>query len=116
MPANSRELALKIANVLESKKAVDVQVLDVSHLTIIADYFVIASGNSERQVIALCDELEHAMEQQGFQARRKEGYRFGRWIVLDYTDVIVHIMHRDERAFYNLERLWADSLPLSVRS
>jgi ribosome-associated protein len=116
LPEESRKLALRIANVLESKKAIDVMVLDISHLTTIADCFVLASGNSERQVKSLCDELEEAMEQQGIKAHRREGYRFGRWIVLDYNDVVVHILHRDERAFYNLEKLWADSLPLSVRS
>ena len=116
LPGNSRELAFQIADVLESKKAVNVLVLDISHLTIIADCFVIASGNTERQVKSLCDELEEAMEKQGIKAHRKEGYRSGRWIVLDYGDVVVHLLHRDDRAFYNLEKLWAHSLPLSVRN
>ena len=70
MPEESRKLALRIANVLESKKAIDVMGLDISHLTIIADCFVLASGNSERQVKSLCDELEEAMEQQGIKANR----------------------------------------------
>lgn len=116
MQNNSKELALQIAKILDAKKAIDVVVLDISHLTIIADYFVIASGNTEIQVRALCDELLKSMSEQGIEARGQEGYRHGRWVVLDYGDVIVHIFHREDRAFYNLERLWADSLPLSVDS
>jgi len=112
---NSKELALQIAKVLDSKKAADVVILDISHLTIIADYFVIASGNTEIQVRALCDELLKSMREQGVEARAHEGYRHGRWVVVDYGDVIVHIFHREDRAFYNLERLWADSQILSVR-
>jgi len=111
---NSKELALQIARILDAKKAIDVVVLDISHLTIIADYFVIASGNTEIQVRALCDELLKSLRQQGVDVRRQEGYRHGRWVVLDYGDVIVHLFHREDRAFYNLERLWADSLSLSV--
>lgn len=114
MHNNSRELALQIARILNSKKAIDVRILDISRLTIITDYFVIAGGNSEIQVRALCDEVLEYMRKQGIEVGRQDGYRYGRWIVLDYGDVIVHLFHRDERAFYNLERLWADGLPLSV--
>lgn len=114
MQNNSKELALQVARILDAKKAIDVVILDISHLTIIADYFVIASGNTEIQVRALCDELVKNMSEQGIQARAQEGYRHGRWVVVDYGDVVVHIFHREDRAFYNLERLWADSQILSV--
>lgn len=114
MPNNSKELAFQIAQILDSKKAEDVRILDISRLTIIADYFVIASGRSELQVKTLCDELDRKLSEQGLAASRRDGYRNARWVVLDYSDVIVHIFHREERAFYNLERLWADSLQLSI--
>ncbi|MGI6160649.1 MAG: ribosome silencing factor [Christensenellales bacterium] len=89
-------------------KAEDILVLETSKLTIIADYFIICSGRSSIQVKSLSDKLEEAMEAHGITATRKEGYQAGRWIVLDYSDVLVHIFHSEEREFYNLERLWTD--------
>jgi len=110
----SKKLALKIAQILDDRKAIDVVVLDIHKLTIIADYFVIASGTSEIQVRALCDEVEDKLKQEGIEAIHKDGHGGNRWVALDYGDVIVHIFHQDEREFYDLERLWADGIPLSV--
>ena len=76
--------------------------------TIIADWFVIASGRSTTQVKALCDELEEKTAEKGMIARRKEGYQEGRWIVMDYGTILVHIFHPEEREYYKLERLWVD--------
>lgn len=104
-----RILADEIASILDDKKAVDVVILDISRLTVIADYFVIGSGNTDTQVKALYDELEKRMREKGIEAKRIEGAREGRWIVMDYGDIIVHLFHREEREFYNLERLWADA-------
>lgn len=100
--------ALKVAKQLFMKKAEDVRVLKVDHLTIVADYFVLASGRSDVHVKSLCDEIEDLMEEQGRERLRIEGYRQGRWIVLDYGDILIHIFHRSEREFYDLERLWID--------
>lgn len=106
---DSRELALQIAEFLYSKKGEDIQVLNVAHLTSIADYFVICSARSTTQCRALADDLEEKLtEGEGIDARRKEGYRESRWIVLDYGSVIVHVFHEQEREYYNIERLWAD--------
>jgi ribosome-associated protein len=102
------EKVLDMAKTLAAKKAEDVVVLDVKHLTIIADYFVIASGRSTTHIKSLCDELEEELAKKGIFAKRKEGYNEARWIVLDFLDVLVHIFHRDEREFYNIERLWVD--------
>jgi ribosome-associated protein len=110
---NSEKLVHEIAGILDNKKAEDVVVLDISKLTVLADYFVIASGKSEIQVKALYDELEEKMEEKGICARHRDGYD-GRWIVLDYGDIIVHLFHHEERAFYSLERLWADADRVSV--
>lgn len=93
----------------EDKKAYDIRVLDISDLTSIGDYFIILSGNSQRQVMAIADEIEEKMKEAGYELRNKEGYRNGRWILLDYGDIVVHVFHKEDREFYNLERLWVDA-------
>lgn len=106
---DSLNLVKHIVECLEEKKALDIVTLHISKLTIIADYFIIASGRSELQVNSLYDELERKMSELGYEPLRRDGHKGGRWIVLDYGDVIVHIFHKEERAFYNLERLWSDA-------
>lgn len=96
------------AKLLYMKKAEDVRLLNVSHLTIIADYFILASGRSDVHVKSLCDEVQEYMTGIGKKQLRIEGYREGRWIVVDYGDILVHIFHKQEREFYGLERLWVD--------
>ncbi|HIT01193.1 MAG TPA: ribosome silencing factor [Candidatus Faecaligallichristensenella faecipullorum] len=108
MMNNPREIALEVAKVLDSKKAVNIVLLEVAHLTVVADCFVIASGRSANQVKALAHEVEDKMAELGLDARRREGYQEGRWIVLDYASVLVHIFHEQEREYYNIERLWMD--------
>ncbi len=93
---------------LYAKKAEDVRILHVSHLTIVADYFILASGRSDVHVKSLCDEIRKFMLETGRVQLRIEGYREGRWIVIDYGDVLIHIFHKREREFYGLERLWVD--------
>ncbi len=93
----------------EDKKAYDIRVLNISELTSIGDYFVILSGNSQRQVMAISDEIEEKMKEAGCELKNKEGYRNGRWILLDYADIVVHVFHKEDRDFYNLERLWVDA-------
>ena len=101
-------LALTIANILYDKKARDIVVLEVGHLTILTDYLVIATGRSAIQVKALAEEVDDRLAETGTVLRRKEGHNEGRWIVMDYSTVMVHIFHQEERTFYNLERLWED--------
>jgi ribosome-associated protein len=96
-----------IKNAIEEKKGIDLRILDISKSTTIADYFIIVSGNSSTQVTAIADEVEEKMFLAGFDKVKKEGYESARWILLDYDDIIVHIFHKDEREFYNLERLWS---------
>ena len=103
-----REQALKICGVLDEKKAVDILAAHVADRTIIADWFVICSGRGITQVKALCDELEDRSAELGLTVRRKEGYQAGRWIVIDFGTILVHIFHPEEREYYNIERLWAD--------
>lgn len=108
MTESAKRLAETIAGALDSKKASDIMIIDIADMTIIADGFVVASGNNVNQTKALCDEVERVLEAQGINRSRLEGYSEGRWIVMDYSDILVHIFHREEREFYNLERLWDD--------
>jgi ribosome-associated protein len=108
-PDPSRPAAIALANAALDKKAEDVTVLDVRGLSSYADYFVIMTADSERQASAIADHLEQTMKQQGFSKVGVEGYQTGRWILVDYGDVIAHVMSRDTRGFYDLEGLWADA-------
>lgn len=101
-------LAQRIAKILYDKKAQDIVVLHVGHLTVITDYMVIASGRSALQVKSLADDVDDALAQEGVALRAKEGSAEGRWIVLDYGTALVHIFHPEDRQFYHLERLWED--------
>ncbi len=101
------EKALKIAEWLDAKKAQDIVILKVGDLTIISDYFVVASATNVTHVQTLAEEVQFKMnEQMGCRPIRAEGEREGRWIVIDYGDVLVHLFHKEERDFYQLERLW----------
>ena len=102
------DLAQQVASILYEKKARDIIALNVSHLTVITDYMVIATGRTATQVKALADEVDDRLAQQGVNLRRCEGATEGRWIVMDYGTVLVHLFHQEERAYYNLERLWED--------
>jgi len=102
------ELALAAAQAAADKLAVDIVVLDVSDQLVITDAFVIASAPNERQVQAIVDEIEDKLRLLGAKPVRREGEREGRWVLLDFVDVVVHVQHSEERTFYELERLWKD--------
>ncbi|CAL9603273.1 ribosome silencing factor [Saccharothrix sp. NPDC042600] len=104
----ARRLALVAANAAADKKAHDVIVLDVSDQLVITDAFVIASAPNERQVGAIVDNIEEKLREAGRKPVRREGAREGRWVLLDFVDVVVHVQHVEERSFYGLERLWKD--------
>lgn len=104
-----RELALVCARAANEKKAEDILVLDIGRILPIADYFVIASGKSRKQVQAIADEITQKMKAAGARRIGMEGYEEGSWICVDYGDVIVHLFHEDVRSFYELETLWADA-------
>ena len=101
-------MATVAARAAASKLAQDVVVIDVSDQLVITDCFVIASASNERQVGAIVDEVEQQMRLAGHKPARREGTREGRWVLLDYVDIVVHIQHSDERNFYALDRLWRD--------
>lgn len=105
----SKEKTLTICKFLSDKKAKGIVYLDVESKTSLCDYFIIAGGNSKTQVKSLAENLEEKLEKEyNIIPRRRDGVREGRWAVLDYADVIVHIFGDEERDFYNLERLWED--------
>ena len=108
MTDHARELCNDIARILDDKKGEDIQILDIADITVIAEGFVIASASNTTQVRALAGEVEEKLKEQGEEPLRMEGYDAGRWVVLDYGDVLVHIFLKEEREFYNLERLWSD--------
>lgn len=104
----------KICKALSSKKAENICVIDISDQSVLADYFIICDGSSTIQTKTLCDHVEEELEKDGVVATRKEGVSDGRWIVLDYTDVIVHIFYKEEREFYNIEKLWTNGTNMTV--
>ncbi|MCL6634497.1 MAG: ribosome silencing factor [Peptococcaceae bacterium] len=105
-PQAVANIAVKAA---EDKKAYDVTVLDISSVSIIADYFIICSGHSTSQVKAVAEHIQEKLEENGINALRREGFREGKWVLLDYADVVIHVFLESERKFYNLERLWGDA-------
>lgn len=109
------ELATLAAKALDNKKAQELKLLKVFDLTVLADYFVIATGTSTTHVGSLADEVEFELEKQGIAAARKEGGDSRTWVLLDYGSVIVHVFTPDARDFYSLERLWADAEPVVLK-
>ena len=110
MPVSARanELALAAAQAASDKLATDIVVLDVSEQLVITDAFVIASAPNERQVSAIVDAIEERLLGLGAKPVRREGEREGRWVLLDFVEIVVHVQHAEERSFYALERLWKD--------
>ena len=107
-------MATVAARAAAEKLAADIVVIDVSGQLVITDCFVIASASNERQANAIVDEVEEKMRLAGHKPARREGTREGRWVLLDFFDIVVHIQHTDERNFYALDRLWRDCPVLDV--
>jgi len=112
VPASDRalELALTAAQAAADKKAMNIVILDVADQLVITDAFVLASAPNERQVLAIVDAIEERLLHLPEKAKpaRREGERAGRWVLLDYVDIVVHVQHSEEREFYSLDRLWKD--------
>ena len=100
---------LKLAvEALEDKKAEDIRIIDISELSDIDDCFIIANGTNRSQVQAMADAVEESLGRAGLSCRSREGYSVARWILMDYTDIVVHLFDRESRGFYDLERIWRD--------
>ena len=108
-PSSSKEKAILCARAALDHKAIDLAILEVKKLSSFADYFVISSGSSDRQVQAIASHIEEKLGKQGLHPLGIEGKREGRWVLLDYGDVVIHIFYHPIREFYDLERLWSDA-------
>ena len=104
----AREMAKIAYLAIDEKKGEDIRIIDISEVSTIADYFIIANGNSASQVNALVDNIEEQLAKAGYDCRQREGNHTGSWVLLDYADVIIHVFDKENRLFYNLERIWSD--------
>ncbi len=108
MNENSRTMAKLAIEALEDKKAEDIKIIDISEVSVLADYFIIAGGSNRSQIQALCDNVDEKLGRAGFPAKQTEGYDTANWVLLDFGDVIVHIFDKENRLLYDLERIWRD--------
>ena len=104
----SKELAKIAVKALDDKKGEDITVIDISEGSVVADYFIIAGGSNRSQIQAMADNVDECLSRNGGNLKQIEGYDAGNWVLLDFQDVIVHIFDRDNRLFYDLERIWRD--------
>ena len=110
----SIEIAKEAVKAIDSKRGTNIKLIKVGDVSIIADYFVIATGQSSTQVKALADEVEYQLKEKGENASHIEGYRSDTWILLDYIDVIVHVFSDEAREYYDLDRMWADGVEVDI--
>lgn len=104
----SKELAALAIKALEDKKAEDIRIIDISNVSVLADYFLIANGSNRSQIQSLADHVEEQLGKAGTPVRQIEGYDTANWILLDFGDIIIHIFDKENRLFYDLERIWRD--------
>lgn len=108
------EMTKAVVQALEDKKGEDIQIIDISEISPIADYFILASGSNRSQIQAMADAVEEKMHKNHYSLKQIEGYDGANWILMDFYDVIVHIFDRDSRIFYDLERIWRDGKHLDL--
>lgn len=111
---NSKKMVKTVINAIEERKGEDISVIDISNVSVIADYFIIASGNNINQIQRIADEIEEKMHKEGFSLRQTEGYDTANWILMDFNDIIVHIFNKENRLFYDLERIWSDGKKIDI--
>ncbi len=111
---DAKEMTKLALRALEDKKAQDIKVVDISDISTIADYFIIASGKNRSQIQAMCDNVEEVLGRAGISKKQTEGYQNANWILMDYGDIIVHIFDTENRLFYDLERIWRDGKEVNL--
>ena len=104
----SRKMARIAWNALNDKKGEDIKIIDITGISVLADYFIIANGTSVSQVNALVDNVEEELHKAGYSLKQREGQASGSWVLLDFGDIIVHVFDKENRLFYDLERIWKD--------
>ncbi|MDE7177238.1 MAG: ribosome silencing factor [Lachnospiraceae bacterium] len=107
---DTKQTALIAVNALEDKKAEDIRILDISEISTIADYFIIANGTNKSQIQAIADNISEILGRAGVTMRQIEGYQNANWVLMDFQDVIIHIFDKENRLFYDLERIWRDGI------
>ena len=112
---NSKEMAKIAYNALDDKKGVDITIIDISEISVLADYFIIAGGNNENQVRAMADSVDEELAKVQVNSNHIEGYQSANWVLMDYSDIVVHIFNQDERLFYDLERIWRDGKVVDIK-
>ncbi len=112
---DSKQLVDLVAKACDDKRAEDIVILDMNEVSLIAEYFLICEGTNERQVQAIAREVKDLADEQDINVKRMEGFDQARWILVDLGDIVCHIFHRDERNYYNLEKLWGDAPQLEVK-
>ena len=110
----SKKMALLAVEALEDKKAEDITIIEISEVSVLADYFIIADGNNKNQVQAMVDNVQEELFKAGYEMKQMEGYREGNWILLDFGDIIIHIFDNENRLFYDLERIWSDGRKIDL--
>ena len=108
MNENSLNMAKLAIDALEDKKAEDIKIIDISEVSVLADYFIIAGGNNHSQIQALCNNVEEKLGRAGYPVKQVEGYDTANWILMDFGDIIIHIFDKENRLLYDLERIWRD--------
>lgn len=110
----SKLMAKLACKALDDKKGEDIKVIDISQISVLADYFVIANGTNDSQVRALVEAVEEELDKAGFEVKQREGYGLGSWVLLDFGEIIVHVFDKENRLFYDLERIWRDGKTVEV--
>ena len=110
----SKSKAKTAYTALADKKGEDIKIIDISNVSVLADYFIIASGANRNQIQAMADQVQNELAKEEVQVRQIEGYQTANWILMDYGDIIVHLFSKEDRLFYNLERIWTDGKKIEV--
>ena len=110
----SKDMAKAAIEALADKKAEDIKVIDISEVSVLADYFIIASGSNKSQIQAMIDNVDEKLGRLGYEKKQVEGYDAANWILMDYKDVIIHVFDKENRLFYDLERIWRDGKQIDL--
>ena len=113
---NAATMAKTAYFAMDDKLAKDIKIIDISNISVVSDYFLIADGSNKNQVQAIANNVEEMLSRQGFKPKSMEGYSSANWVLMDYNDIIIHVFCSDDRSFYDLERIWKDGKEVAVDS
>ena len=111
---STNEMAKLAIKAIEDKKAEDITIIDISEISTISDYFIICSGNNHSQIQAICDSIDEMLGRNGINAKQVEGYESAAWVLMDYRDIIIHVFDKQNRLYYDLERIWRDGKKIEI--